>query len=133
MQAETFSPEVILLIVDCAMLGSLAIGVLAVKRSRPPSIPDSRTAFQVLDNFIERFVPGIPIGHTWGEAMESLKASGVEVDWTKVENSLAEYDAFRYGGEPMPARVEPEVVRLAMKLRRKILGYQNKRKGPGAS
>jgi hypothetical protein len=107
------------------------IGFFAVRRIRPPVVRDIQTAFQVLDSSIERFVPDIPVGFTWGEAVERLKESGVKIEWAKVESSLAEYEAFRYGGRAMPSSVEDEVVRLSMKIRRRTIGYQNKGKSPG--
>jgi hypothetical protein len=60
-----------------------------------------------------------------------LKELGVKIEWAKVESSLAEYEAFRYGGRVMPSGGEDEVVRLSIKIRRKTIGYQNKGKSPG--
>ncbi|HYA56460.1 MAG TPA: hypothetical protein VED22_06650 [Nitrososphaerales archaeon] len=89
-------------------------------------------AFQVLDRSIEKFVPNLPAGFTWGEAVERLKQSGVKLNWGRFETSLNEYEAFRYGGHQMSNGVEPEVVRLATTLRRNVVGYRNKGKGPSA-
>jgi hypothetical protein len=110
------------------MVVFLAAGVLALRRLRPPVINDIRTAFQVLDRSIERFVPEMPTGYTWSEAVERLKSSGVKIDWARMESSLAEYEAFRYGGRSMPKNGKEEVVRLSMKIRGRIVGYRSKGK-----
>lgn len=89
-------------------------------------------AFQVLDRSIEKFVTSLPVGFTWGEAVEQLKLSGMKLDWGKFEASLNEYEAFRYGGHQMRNGVEPEVIRLSTTLRRNVIGYRNKGKGPGS-
>jgi hypothetical protein len=123
----------LLLAIDCALLVSLVVGVYALKRSRPPVVDNAQAAFQVLDRSIEKFVPGLASGFTWGEAVEWLKGSGVKVDWGRMETSLAEYEAFRYGGRAMPKEVENEVIRLAMVIRRKILGYRNQGKSPSSN
>ncbi len=105
------------------------VGIIALKRSRPPTVLDAQGAFQVLDKSIVKFVPSLSTGFTWGEAVERLK-SHVDINWGKMETTLAEYEAFRYGGRPMPSGVDAEVVRLAMKLRRKIIGYRDQGKSP---
>ena len=114
------------------MLAFLAIAVAAMRRIRPPAVRDLWGAFQDLDRSIAKFVPDMPAGFTWGEAVERLKGAGVKVDWPKMESSLAEYEAFRYGGREMPKGGEDEVVRLSMKIRRRIVGYRNKGKSTRA-
>ena len=129
MQSESISTETLLIILDVALLALLAAGVVALRRIRPPVVHDVRTAFQVLDNSIERFVPDMPAGYTWGEAVERLKGAGVKVDWERFESTLDEYEAFRYGGHKMPSGSGDEAVTLSMKIRGRIVGYRNKRKG----
>jgi hypothetical protein len=107
----------------------LVVGIFAMRKLRPPIVQDVPAAFQVLDRSIQRFVPDMPPGYTWGEAVERLKGSGVKIDWGKMESSLAEYEAFRYGGRTMPKDGEDEVVRLSMKIRGRIVGYRGKGKG----
>ena len=114
------------------MFAFLAIAIIATRRIRPPSVQDLSGAFQDLDRSITKFVPDMPAGYTWGEAVERLKGAGVKVDWSKMESSLAEYEAFRYGGRDVPKGGEDEVVRLSMKIRRRIVGYRNKGKSAGA-
>jgi len=99
-----------------------------MRRIRPPVVNDIQGAFQDLDHSITKFIPDLSSGYTWREAMDRLKAAGVKVDWPKMESSLANYEAFRYGGHEMPQGGEDEVVRLSMRIRRRIVGYRNKRK-----
>ena len=101
------------------------MGLLALRRARPPIIKDLRDAFQILDRTIERFVPDLPVGFTWGEAMERLKGSGIEADWPKMESSLAEYEAFRYGGRQVPSGRGEEAVRVSTQIRRGIVGRRH--------
>ena len=116
---------------DLALAATSILGFTALRRARPPAVSNPLEAFRVLDRSIEKFVPNLPAGFTWGEAVERLKQSGVKLDWGKFETSLNEYEAFRYGGHQMPSGVEPEVIRLATTLRRNVVGYRNKGKGPG--
>jgi hypothetical protein len=133
MPAESLTTEDLLLVVDLALAAASIVGFTALSRARPPAMSNPLEAFQVLDRSIEKFVPNLPLGFTWGEAVERLKQSGVKLDWGRFETSLNEYEAFRYGGHQMPKGLEPEVVRLATTLRRNVVGYRNKRKGPGSS
>lgn len=115
--------------VDLVLAASSVLGFTALRKARPPSVSNPQEAFQVLDRSIEKFVPNLPVGFTWGEAVERLKQSGVKLDWRRFETSLNEYEAFRYGDHKMSRGVEPEVVRLATTLRRNVGGYRNKGKG----
>ena len=114
---------------DGAAAVALLVGLLALRSVRPPVIKDVGEAFQILDRTIERFVPGLPIGFTWGEAMERLKGYGVEVDWPKMETTLAGYEAFRYGGREMPQGTGQEAILLSPQIRRKLIGRWSKAKG----
>jgi len=118
-----------LIAIDIAVFVLLGAAAVAMRRIRPPAVQDLQEAFQDLDRSITKFVPDVPAGYTWGEAMERLKASGVKADWPKMESNLASYEAFRYGGREMPAGGEDEVVKLSMKIRRRIFGSRNKGKG----
>jgi len=100
--------------------------VLALRGIRPPLVRDVQGAFQDLDKSIASFVPDMPAGFTWGEAVQKLKGDGVKVDWPRIESGLAEYEAFRYGGGEMPKGSGDEVVKLSMKIRRRVVGHRNK-------
>ena len=115
-----------LALLDVAVFALLGGAVIALRRIRTPVVRDVQEAFQDLGRSIEKFVPDLPPGFTWGEAVQRLKASGVSADWPKMESSLAGYEAFRYGGREMPKEGEDEVLKLSMKIRRRIIGYRNK-------
>ena len=116
-----------MVVLDCAVFALFVGAIFALRRIRPPVVQDIQGAFQNLDVSIAKFVPDMPPGFTWGEAVERLKSAGVDVDWPKLETSLASYEAFRYGGGQMPKGGEDEVVRLSMKIRRRVVGYRHKR------
>lgn len=107
---------------------TLALGLVALRSVRPPVVKDVRDAFQVLDRTIEKFVPDLPAGFTWGEAIERLKGYGVETDWPRMESTLAGYEAFRYGGKELPPGTGEEAMVLSTRIRRRIVGYRNKGK-----
>ena len=89
---------------------------------------DVGDAFSFLNRTIEKYVPDLPAGYTWGEAMERLKGFGVQVNWQKVESTLSGYEAFRYGGREMPQGTGDEVVLLSTQIRRRLIGLRNKAK-----
>ena len=113
---------------DGAAAVALLVGLLALRSVRPPVVRDVSDAFQVLNHTIERFVPGIPVGFTWEEAIDRLKGYGVDVNWSKMESTLAEYEAFRYGGREMPKGTGEEAILLSVQIRRKLIGRGNKAK-----
>jgi hypothetical protein len=116
-------------VLDCAIFALLGGAIFALRRIRPPVVWDVQGAYHDLERSITKFVPDMPPGFTWGEAVERLRGAGVDIDWPKMESSLADYEAFRYGGREMPKGGGGEVVRLSMKIRGKIVGYRNKREG----
>jgi len=115
---------------DGAAAVSLLVGLLALRTVRPPVVKDVSDAFQILNRTIERFVPDLPVGFTWGDAMERLRGYGVEVDWPRMESTLAGYEAFRYGGRDMPNGTGEEAIVLSTQIRRKLIGHRNKAKSP---
>ena len=124
------SAEELLLAADGAAAVALLVGLLALRTVRFPIVKDVGDAFQVLERTIERFVPDLPVGFTWGEAIERLKGYGVEVNWLKMESTLAGYEAFRYGGREMPKGTGEEAIQVSTQIRRKLIGRRNKTKSP---
>ena len=126
MPAEPLSNDSMVALLDLALLALLALGFVSVRRLRPPSVRDVPAAFEALERSIGRFVPGLPPGYTWEEAVEALKRSGVKIDWARIESSLADYEAFRYGGRSPPSAGKDYVVQLSMKIRRRVVGFRDK-------
>ncbi len=120
--AEQITPEVLLVLLDVAIFAVLAAGLFALRRVRPPVVNDVRDAFQVLDRTIVRFASDFPPGFTWGEALERLKAKGIQADWPKLESSLADYEAFRYGGRDLPPGKGDDVIELSKQVRGGLIG-----------
>lgn len=123
MPSEFLDIQSILLLTDVSVYVLLGLGVVALRLARPPRVNDVQEAFQLLDSSIAAAMPDLPRGYTWREALVEMKKKlQSEVDWTVVERGLAEYEAFRYGGEEMPREGKEEVVKLATRLRRRIIG-----------
>ena len=116
--------------VDGAAVVALIVGFYGLRSVRPPVVKDVGDAFQVLNRTIERFIPDLPVGFTWGEAVERLKGYGVEINWPKMESTLAGYEAYRYGGREMPKGTGEEAILLSTQIRRKLIGHRNKAKSP---
>ncbi|MDG6910746.1 MAG: hypothetical protein JRN18_00145 [Nitrososphaerota archaeon] len=117
-----------LLMVDTALVVAGAIGYVLMKRMRPTEPFDIKSAYAVLDRSITRYVPTIGDGFTWNEAFKQLKEAGVEADWKKMEKHLSEYEAYRYGGREAPNNGQEDVISLALRLRRTLVGIRAKGK-----
>jgi hypothetical protein len=117
-----------LALADIVVLASAGAGFLLMRRIKPASTLDVREAFDVLDRTIRRYVPELSDGFTWGEAFERLKESGIRSDWKTMQERLNEYEAFRYGGKEAPREGQGEIVSLAVKLRRGVIGKGTKAK-----
>ena len=114
--------EASLLGADIALFLLAGAGYLLSRSLGPGVVPDARAAFELLDRSIKRYAPELPQGYTWTEAFEHLRERGVKSDWTKMDEKLSEYEAFRYGSlAPLP-RDGTDVAALAMKLRRNPIG-----------
>lgn len=121
------SLEVALLAADVALAGAGIGGVVLTRRLKPASAPDAKVAFTLLEKAIQRYVPDMPPGYTWGEAFERLKAKGVDANWDAMKKMLNEYEAYRYGGGSKPVEGKDEVLTLATKLRRSSNGKRSSR------
>ncbi|MDG7014181.1 MAG: hypothetical protein JRN11_02105 [Nitrososphaerota archaeon] len=117
-----------LLMVDAALVVAGAIGYVLMERTRPADPFDVKSAFAVLDRSITRYVPAIGEGFTWNEAFKQLKEAGVEADWEKMEKHLSDYEAYRYGGREAPNNGQEDVISLALRLRRTLVGIRAKGK-----
>lgn len=83
-------------------------------------------AFRELEFALLRAVPDLPSGFTWEEAVERLRSSGLQTE--SMEEALKGYEAYRYGGTPIPAVDYGGVVRVT-----KVLGERAPvRRGGGA-
>jgi hypothetical protein len=88
-----------LLALNVALYASLAF--LALRSRRRKFAPSSLSeAFSDLELALEEAVPDLPSGFTWEEAVARLKSSGLRTE--AVEGALKGYEAYRYGGAPLP-------------------------------
>jgi hypothetical protein len=106
-------------------------GVLMTWLRRPPKVPSAKAAFELLERSIASNIQDMPGGYSWGEALALIKGLDITVDWGELEKNLADYEEFRYGGRDIPPERWSEVVKLALKLRRRKIGVRPEVKGPG--
>ena len=121
-----------LLVFDGGVFAVLVAGVALTEMRRPPKVTGSREAFELLERSIGSSIAGMPDGYSWGEALKTIKGTGVRADWDNFEKRLADYQAHRFGGGPEPQEDWNEVVRVALKLRRKKIAIRSQVKSPGA-
>jgi hypothetical protein len=123
------SPVVLLALADGVVLFSAAACYALMRKIKPAASLDIKEVYQVLDRSIEKYVPSLVQGYTWEEAFGRLRESGIKADWGELDKMLEEYEAYRYGGKEAPKTGQTEVVALALKLRRGVVGRRSKAKG----
>lgn len=114
---------------DVAVFAAAGFGYLLLRGLKPPAAPDVPSAFGVLEASVWKYAPGIPVGYTWREAFDWLKERGVSADWAKMKYRLADYEAYRYGGKPLPTEGKEDVLKLSVKVRRNLIGKGTKGQG----
>jgi hypothetical protein len=114
-------------IADAAAVATAALGYVLLGKLKPMNITGLPQAFHALERSIEVNMEGIPVGYTWSETFEQLKEEGVRADWAKMKEALASYEAYRYGGREATSAGKDEVVKLAMKIRRGVIGKRTQR------
>src|SRR5690348_7229795 len=60
------------------------------RRFRAPTISD---AFRELAAVLLASIPGLPNGFTLREGVERAKSSGIDADWSRVEDALSDYES----------------------------------------
>jgi hypothetical protein len=115
-----------LLALNVVLYASLGFAALRQRRRKlePSNLME---AFNGLELALKEAVPDLPSGFTWEEALTRLKSSGVKTE--AMEDALKSYEAYRYGGAPLPDLDYREVVNVANMLGRTAPG----RRGGGAS
>jgi len=88
-----------LLALNVVLYASLAF--LALRSRRRKFAPSSLSeAFRDLEMALKDAVPDLPSGFTWEEAVARLRSYGVRTEG--MEGPLMGYEAYRYGGAPLP-------------------------------
>ena len=115
MDTETISAIVLVLVVYASLTGA----ALQWARQRAPRPADSAGAFRLLETALKRSFPDMPQGFTIREGLVRARGAGLALRWEAIDQTLAEYEAYRYGGAPIPGRPPPELVRLVKVLWRR--------------
>jgi len=110
--------QLLLLFANISIYSVLGLGLIVLRIIRPPKVSDMREAFELLASSVDVAIPSLPAGYTWREALPEIKKKLKTEDWTVIEQKLAEYELFRFGGGEMPREGKEAVARLAIRLRR---------------
>ena len=102
-----------LLALNVVLYASLGFAALRQRRRKvePSNLME---AFRGLELALKEAVPDLPSGFTWEEALARLRSSGVKTE--AMEGPLVSYEAYRYGGAPLPDLDYREVVNVANML-----------------
>lgn len=119
--------EIVLGVADAFAAITAIMGYILLSNVKPTNIADLPHAFGALERSIEVNMEGIPRGYTWSETFERLKEEGIKADWTKMREALASYEAYRYGGKDATSAGKDEVIGVAMRLRRGVIGKRTQR------
>ena len=116
------SPIIIiaLTVLDVLVCIPLVLELLG-SRARRVNAKNLAEAFKGLEAALERAVPDLPVGFTWGDALARLRSAGVQTNG--MEDALKGYESYRYGRAPLPNMDFHEVVAVA-----NMLGGINTRK-----
>ena len=95
---------------------SIAIGLIQARRRKAKSSGEGTTFGQLESAMVKRF-PDMPVGFTMREGLQRAKSAEPDLGWDQIEASLDGYEAFRYGGGPLPPADQPELAKLVHRLR----------------
>jgi hypothetical protein len=102
-----------LLALNVVLYATLVFAALRLRR-RKFAASNLGEAFNDLELALKEAVPDLPSGFTWEEAVARLRSSGMSTE--AVEGALKGYEAYRYGGAPLPDLDYREVVHVANML-----------------
>ena len=113
------SDTVVALVLNVAVCVSLGAGFLQWRRQRPPSASDAQSAFRLLASGLRRAFPDLPTGFTLREGLSRARLAGLNLRWDEIDQSLADYEAYRYGDGSAPDLPQSELMRLVKVLWRR--------------
>ncbi len=108
------------IVFNVAACASLAGAVVQWHRQRIPNPRDAAAAFHLLVDALARSFPDLPFGFTLREGLTRARLAGLRLRWEDIDRTVVEYETFRYGGGPIPALPQPEVMSLVKVLRRRL-------------
>ena len=111
-----------LVAVDIILYIVLFEGYLRNKRAlRIPSISSPEEAFAYFERSYKRSFPNDQDGFTWGDALARARALSLRgIDWEKVEGTVRQYEAYRYGGVETQKIDTYPILKVAMLLNQRI-------------
>jgi hypothetical protein len=108
----------VLIAVNVAVYTSIAAGVIQGRRRRTTMRPSGTdAAFNQLESALVKRFPDLPEGFTMREGLSRVRSLEPDLRWDRIEESLEGYEAYRYGGDPVPSGEQPELAKLIHKLR----------------
>lgn len=111
-----------LVALDIVLYIVLIEGYFRNKRAfRIPKVSSAKEAFDYFESSYMAVFPQEQDGFTWGDALaRSRTLSLAGVDWESVENSIRQYEAYRYGGVETQKIDTYPIIKVAMLLRERI-------------
>jgi hypothetical protein len=98
---------------------ALIVGLIQWRKQRLPQFTGPTAPFQLLEAYVKRIFPDMKDGFTWREAIFRIENLGIDLDWDKIQRDVGVYEAYRYGGRPLPpVSPESEFLKLLRQLRR---------------
>jgi hypothetical protein len=105
----------LLALLDAAVYASAVAGVLMLRR---PSRGAEEGSFRVLGEVLRARFPELPAGFTLREGLTRAREAEPGLDWNGIDQALASYEGYRYGGLPDSGAPQPALSSLTSVLRR---------------
>lgn len=96
---------------------SFIIGAVSFVRASPRQ--EDVSSFRMLGELLRSRFPDLPAGFTLREGLARAKQDQPELNWRSIEQELAAYEGFRYGGLPESGASGPALSKLVASLRRR--------------
>lgn len=108
--------ESVLVPLNIVIYTSIVVGVIQARRRKLKPGGKETTFTQLEAAMVKRF-PDMPVGFTMREGLQRARSVEPDLGWDQIEKSLDGYEAFRYGGGPLPPVEQPELAKLVRRLR----------------
>jgi hypothetical protein len=105
----------LLALLDAAVYASAIAGVVMLRR---PSRMVEEGSFRALGDVLRARFPDLPAGFTLREGLAKAREVEPGLDWNEIDQALASYEGYRYGGLPDSGAPQPALSSLISVLRR---------------